>query len=49
MQDQPEIQPGEFSPLSHPQEGDWMAFLYGELPRARSAALRRHLRSCAHC
>ena len=33
----------------HPTDGDWRAFLDGELPVLRRLALRRHARSCAAC
>ncbi len=36
-------------PLNHPEAGEWMAFLYGEVPAARRGALRSHLERCPEC
>jgi hypothetical protein len=35
--------------MTHPTDEEWVAYLYGELPRASKAALREHLRTCAAC
>lgn len=35
--------------MTHPTDQDWMAYLYGELPRSSKTALREHLRTCAAC
>jgi Putative zinc-finger len=39
-------QPGH---LTHPSREDWMAYLYGELPRANKLSLAAHLRRCPQC
>lgn len=35
--------------LVHPAEGEWRAYLDGELPAPRHLYLERHLNSCARC
>lgn len=35
--------------VTHPAHEDWMAFLYGEVPRPRRANLRQHLAQCDSC
>jgi hypothetical protein len=35
--------------LAHPAEGEWRAYLDGELPSARHQYLDRHLAGCARC
>ena len=37
------------SAVSHPEAGEWMAFLYRELPSERQQELNRHLSECAAC
>lgn len=39
----------EFDSASHPDDSDWMPFLYGECEEAQMASLQDHLRSCSHC
>ncbi len=39
----------DFEGPAHPTEGDWRAYLDGELPLARRLRLRRHARTCALC
>src|SRR5258708_7405150 len=35
--------------LRHPAQEEWMAYLYGEIPRPESGRLASHLRNCAEC
>jgi hypothetical protein len=35
--------------MNHPNKEEWMAYLYGELPRASQASLNAHLKVCAEC
>lgn len=37
------------SVIGHPEAGEWMAFLYGELPNERQQELDRHVSECAAC
>ena len=41
--------PGHPGAVIHPPAETWMAYLYGELPRADSAPLAAHLMTCPEC
>lgn len=33
----------------HPQDQEWMSFLYGETSSQQTKSLKRHLAACSHC
>jgi hypothetical protein len=35
--------------MQHPDDSEWMPFLYGECEDAQRNVLQRHLESCSHC
>lgn len=39
----------ELNTMPHPDDSEWMPFLYGECDEAQMNVLRRHLESCSHC
>lgn len=39
----------EFDFASHPDDSDWMPFLYGECDESQMAILQDHLKHCSHC
>ena len=39
----------EFDSASHPDDHDWMPFLYGECEESQMAFLQDHLKNCSHC
>lgn len=43
------MQDKNFGEQTHPAEGEWRAYLDGELPLARRRRLRRHADGCALC
>lgn len=49
MQNTNESDRGTLDPLNHPNREEWVAYLYGELPRPARSALHDHLRDCAAC
>ena len=40
---------GTAGPLKHPENADWMGFLYGETAGERRRELRAHLEECPAC
>ena len=35
--------------MNHPNQQEWMAYLYKELGRKRQAELKEHLKQCSQC
>ena len=35
--------------MNHPKNEEWMAYVYGELPKSEKVALAQHLASCGAC
>ena len=40
---------GSAGPVNHPEAGEWMSFLYGELGVRRKRELEAHAAQCAEC
>jgi anti-sigma factor RsiW len=36
-------------PVNHPDQAEWMAFLYGEIPSKTKRDLQAHLKACPEC
>lgn len=39
----------ELDTMQHPDDSEWMPFLYGECDDVQMTAMQRHLESCSHC
>jgi anti-sigma factor RsiW len=44
-----ESNPGTSSPVTHPDPGEWMEFIYQETPPGRRGELQAHLAVCPEC